>query len=81
MTKELQDYYENLLELFSTPGWKQFQEDIGDNLDLISDITTIPDEKQFWFRRGQIEAVRLILNYEDTIKNSYEDFVAEEQND
>lgn len=81
MTKELQDYYENLLELFSTKGWKQFQEDISDNLDLISDITTIPDEKQFWFRRGQIEAVRLILNYEDTIKNSYEDFVAGETND
>jgi len=81
MTKELQDYYENLLELFSTQGWKQFQEDISDNLDLISDITTIPDEKQFWFRRGQIEAVRLILNYEETIKNSYEDFVAGETND
>lgn len=81
MTKELQDYYENLLDLFSTKGWKQFQEDISDNMDLLSDITTIPDEKQFWFRRGQIEAVRLILSYEETIKNSYEDFVAESKDD
>jgi len=29
MDRELQEYYENLLELFSTKGWKQFLEDIG----------------------------------------------------
>ena len=74
MDKELQDYYETLLDLFASKGWKQYIEDISDNMELLQDITTIPDEKQFWFRRGQWEAIHRILSYESTIKDSYEDF-------
>ena len=74
MDKELQRYYENLLDLFTREGWKQFIEDIQDNAEILRDINTIPDEKQFWYRRGQLEAVERILSYESTIKNSYEDF-------
>ena len=74
---ELQNYYETLLDLFASKGWKQYIEDISDNMELLQDITTIPDEKQFWFRRGQIEAVQRVLSYESAIKNSYEDFERE----
>ena len=74
MDKELQIYYEKLLDLFTRDGWKQFIEDIQDNADMLNDITTISDEKQFWYRRGQLEAVERILSYESTIKNTYEDF-------
>lgn len=74
MDKELTIYYENLLDLFTRDGWKQFIEDLQDNADFLSDITTIPDEKQFWYRRGQLEAVQRILSYESQIKDSYEDF-------
>ena len=74
MEKELEIYYENLLDLFTRDGWKQFIEDLQDNAELLSDITTIQDEKAFWHRRGQLEAVQRILSYESQIKNSYEDF-------
>ena len=74
MDKELTIYYENLLDLFTRDGWKQFIEDLQDNADFLSDITTISDEKQFWYRRGQLEAVQRILSYESQIKDSYEDF-------
>ena len=74
MTKELEIYYENLLDLFTRDGWKQFIEDLQDNAELLSDITTIQDEKAFWYRRGQLEAVQRILSYESQIKDSYEDF-------
>lgn len=74
MEKELQVYYENLLDLFTRDGWKQFIEDIQDNANVLADITTISDEKQFWYRRGQLEAIQRILSYESTIKDSYEDF-------
>jgi len=73
--KDLQDYYENLLDLFATKGWKQYVEDLSDNMEMLQDITTIPDEKQFWHRRGQLEAVTRILQYESSIKNSYDDFM------
>jgi len=77
MDKELQEYYENLLELFASKGWKQFLEDIGDNLEMLGNITTITDGNQFWYRKGQVEAIQRILSYEETIVNSYEDFQRE----
>lgn len=70
----LQRYYEELLDLFTREGWKSFIEDTKDSVDLLSDITTIQDEKQFWFRRGQLEMANRILSFEQSIKNSYEDF-------
>ena len=35
MDKELQRYYENLLDLFTREGWKQFIEDISDNKEIL----------------------------------------------
>lgn len=77
MDKEITTYYENLLDLFTREGWKQFIEDIQDNAEMLSDITTIKDEQGFWYRRGQLEAIQRILSYEETIKDSYEDFERE----
>ena len=79
MDKELQEYYENLLDLFTHKGWSQFIEDIEGNAEMLRDITTIKDEQGFWYRRGQLEAVQRILSYESAIKDSYEDF--EREND
>jgi|TARA_R110000782_G_scaffold239333_1_gene325756 predicted Ser/Thr protein kinase len=78
MDQELQRYYENLLQLFTQAGWKDFIEDIKGNSDVLSDILTITDEKQLWYRRGQLEAVNRILSYESTIKNAYEDNTGED---
>jgi len=78
MNRELQDYYENLLQLFTQDGWKEFIEDIKGNADVLGDIMTITDEKQLWYRRGQLETVNRILAYESTIKNNYEDAVGED---
>jgi|TARA_R110000787_G_scaffold69148_11_gene154139 predicted Ser/Thr protein kinase len=78
MDQELQRYYENLLQLFTQDGWKDFIEDIKGNSDVLSDILTITDEKQLWYRRGQLEAVNRILSYESTIKNAYEDNTGED---
>jgi hypothetical protein len=77
MDKEISTYYENLLDLFTRDGWKQFIEDIEDNAEMLGDITTIKDEQGFWYRRGQLEAIQRILSYESTIKDSYEDFERE----
>jgi hypothetical protein len=74
MDKELTRYYEELLDLFTREGWKSFIEDTKDSADLLSDITTISDEKQFWYRRGQLEMANRILSFEQSIKDSYEDF-------
>ena len=77
MDKELQKYYETLLDLFAHEGWKLFVEDIQDNADFLNNILTIKDEQDFWYRRGQLEATGRLLSYESTIKDSYDDFLEE----
>lgn len=74
MDKELQEYYETLLDLFAHKGWKVFIEDIQGNADMLNDILTIKDEQGFWYRRGQLEAAMRVLSYESTIKDSYDEF-------
>lgn len=72
MDKELQEYYEKLLDLFTHDGWKLFIEDAEGSKALINDLSTIKDEQTFWQRRGQLEFIQRVLSFEDTIKDSYE---------
>ena len=81
MDAELSQYYETLLDLFASEGWKQYIKDNSDNKEVLEDITTIADEKQFWFRRGQLETLQRILGYESAIKDSYDDFVKDSEDD
>lgn len=73
MDKETQEYYESLLELFIQKGWKTYQEDLSRSLTNLSDIETISDEKQFWFRRGQVDILKTLINYQNFITQGYED--------
>lgn len=75
MDKELQEYYEDLLDLFAHKGWKHFVEDIQENSKVLSDILTVKDEQDFWYRRGQLEATLRILSYENAIKDGYEEYL------
>jgi hypothetical protein len=79
MDAELSQYYETLLDLFASDGWKQYIEDISDNKEVLEDISTINNEQQLWFRRGQLETVQRVLAYESSIKNSYDDFVKDSE--
>ena len=77
MDKDLQEYYESLLELFSTVGWKNFIEDLEAQAPSLEQIRTIDSEKDLWLRKGQIDILDRVLGYEETIKNSYEELTHE----
>ena len=77
MEKDLQEYYESLLELFSTPGWRFFIEDLEAQAPSLEQIRSIESEKDLWLRKGQIDVLDRVLSYEETIKNSYEELTHE----
>lgn len=77
MEKDLQEYYESLLELFSTPGWRFFIEDLEAQAPSLEQIRSIESEKDLWLRKGQIDILDRVLSYEETIKNSYEELTYE----
>lgn len=73
MDPKVQEYYESLLNLFATDGWKKFQEDMRTSFDNLNNIQTIHSEEEFWLRKGQINTLSFIVNYEHAAKTAYEE--------
>lgn len=71
MAPELQSYYENRLDMMSTPAWKDLIEDIEAMLLSTNDISSIQDEKTLHYRRGEISMMRWILNLQSISEATY----------
>tara|TARA_B110000438_G_scaffold297716_2_gene344571 strand:+ start:1737 stop:1979 length:243 start_codon:yes stop_codon:yes gene_type:complete len=67
MTPELETYFNNYNELFNQAGFKQLVEELVDNSKELSDVRTIKDVEELFFRKGQIAAFATIITLEDTI--------------
>ena len=68
------EYYDSLLDLFSTSGWKRFIEDQDQHLSILIDTaaTDCADNTSWQNRRGQINELTHIVNYERFIRASIE---------
>lgn len=73
MDIKLKEYYESLLSLFTTDGWKQFQEDMTNSYDNLKDIQSINTAEEFWLRKGQVSILSFIAGYEDAARAAYEE--------
>lgn len=71
MDKELQKYYETYFDLFSSEGWKQYIKDVEDNRTLMSDVLTIKDGNDLYYRKGVLETLDRILNFEAAIEAAH----------
>lgn len=71
---ELQKYYDNYLDLFSTPGWAQFIEDLQGS--LLQKQTTAaarcPSGDQWLEERGSQVQIQRVLGFEDQMRRSLE---------
>lgn len=73
MDKDTEQYFERYFDLFATDGWKQFIEDMKENKESLSDILSIKDANEFFHRKGQINVLSLILNFQDAIEQSFKE--------
>lgn len=71
MTKEEQLYYNNFFDLFGTPGWSQFIEELEDRAEAY-DIGYLNNEKDLFKTQGELSIIRMILNFEQFIEQGYE---------
>lgn len=78
MTPELETYFNNYNELFNQAGFKQLVEELVDNSKELSDVRTIKDVEELFFRKGQIAAFATIITLEDTITVAREQAEEEE---
>jgi len=79
MTPELETYYNNYNELFNHEGFKQLLKDVSSNVDRISDIQSVKDLEELFFRKGQIAAFSSIINLEGTIEAGREQVEAQSE--
>ena len=75
--KELDKYFETYMDLFLTDGWKQFKEEFEDSFKHLNTLDTLHDEKQFMYRKGQLEVLNRLVRFEDTIKGAFEEHNAQ----
>ena len=72
MTPELETYFNNYNELFNHSGFKQLLEELSNNIEKLSDLTSIKDVEELFFRKGQIAAFNAVLNLEGTVSATRE---------
>lgn len=79
LTHELQTYYEDAFSMMATPGWKMLMEDVKRIKDNFSDITSVTDAQQLYFRQGQVDNLNWLLGLKGLYEQAYEELTSEEQ--
>jgi len=81
MTPELETYFDNYNELFNSEGFKQLIQELSKNAVQLSDIQTVKDADDFFFRKGQVAALASVINLQATIEVAREQAEVEEEVD
>jgi len=77
MTPEVEKYYENYFDLFTTDGWKQYVEQVEAEKDNFL-IENIKDDRDLYAKQGQLYVINNILNFESMIRNAYDSIQEDE---
>jgi len=78
---ELELYFRQMHELFRTEGWQTLLEDFKLSLPLINSVENTKDDKDLYFRKGQLNIIGTLLNLEETTNRGYEDSLRETSDD
>ncbi len=79
MDQELETYFNNYNELFNHEGFKQLISELSTNAAQLTDIQTVKDVEDLYFRKGQVAAFAVVINLQTTIEASREQAEAEEE--
>ena len=76
LDKEVENYYEAYFDLFMQAGWQQFMSDVQSASDSIQ-LLALQDAKELHLAQGQMQVFQRLLNWQDSITNTYDSVVAE----
>ena len=77
--RELEKYYRSFEEMFRSDGWKNLMEDIKGSADNVNSVEACKDDKDLYFRKGQLVVMANMLNLESQIETAKQQ--QEEQDD
>jgi len=73
LDKVLQKYYEERFNMMATEGWKDLVGDAQVMLDTYKDIDSISSEKDLWFRKGQLDILRWLVELKGVSERAWEE--------
>ena len=73
LDQETEQYYNKYFDLFRTDGWKQLIEELTQNAVVINSVEATKDENDLFVRKGQLNVLAYLLNFETTTNNNYDE--------
>lgn len=73
MSPELQKYYESRFSMMATDGWNDLIEDIDSMVEALNNISTIQDEKDLQFKKGELSILTWLKNLKEVSERAYEE--------
>lgn len=64
--------FDEAVDLFAMPGWKTLMDEIEEQLDLCT-IDACATLEDLYFSKGRAAVLRMMLNYENYVRNVEED--------
>ena len=78
LDQETEQYYNKYFDLFNTDGWKQLIEELQQNALVINSVEATKDENDLYIRKGQLNVLAYILNFETTTNTNYQELVGDD---
>jgi hypothetical protein len=69
----LTKYYEDLIDTFSTDGWKLIMEKVKEIRASVSDISYCKDQDEFLFKKGRVAELDYWLSFERLHRDAYKE--------
>ena len=76
--RNLQHYYESMLAMFETPGWKYLIEDLMKLHDRANTLMGIQTQSDLDKRLGQIDILSTVITQPIVIRNAYDTLLEED---
>ena len=81
MDKETEEYYNKYFDLFTNDGWKQLIEELRQNAFAINSVEATKDSNDLYIRKGQLNVLAYLLNFESTVNNNFDELKKEDVQD
>lgn len=73
-----EEYFAELKLMFSTDGWDILMSELLDQAKMVNDVQEVKDLDDLFYRKGQLAAMGVLLNFEETIRRASEDSETQE---
>jgi hypothetical protein len=74
-------HYEQIQEMLLTQGWKNVDKEMTALVDAIEGIEAVKSVEDLYYKKGQLNIARLILNLPHTVDSTLEVLKEESQDD